>query len=296
MITFANDTLNTSEFEKIMHFFPDGLVSIDLETTGLSPLVDQIIEIAAIKVTSQGVEVFQTLIDPGIEIPAHTIAIHNITNEMVVGAPKLRESLLKLNNFIGSLPLVAHNAKFDAGFIVMGLEKTTQKLGVNEVYCSCKLSRQTHAEMANHKLSTLVAALNIPLLNHHRATDDAIAGLKVFIHSLTRIETQVEDLRRHGLIFKLDDFGKLAPVEIPEKLKELEKLVKEASIIEIMYSGGNLKNQFRPVKLTSLLNTPEGNILYARCLLSDMQKSFKLKKITELRHPSALEIQKWLQK
>ena len=76
----------------------------------------------------------------------------------------------------------------------------------------------------------------------------------------------------------------------------MEKLVKEAAVIEMKYSGGNFKNEFRPVKLTSLMNTPEGNILSARCLWSDLQKSFKLNKIIEVRSPSASDIQKWLKK
>jgi predicted DNA-binding transcriptional regulator YafY len=79
-------------------------------------------------------------------------------------------------------------------------------------------------------------------------------------------------------------------------LEELNKLVKESAVIEIQYSGGNHKNKFRPVKLTSLLNTPDGNILYARCLWSDIYKSFKLNKITAIRHPSAEDIQQWLVK
>lgn len=302
----SNDTkgmeLTTAERQTLLEFFPEGLIAIDLETTGLSPLVDRIIEIAAFKVTKEGESIFSTLIDPEIDIPPHTIAIHNITNEMVTGSPKLIDVLAELKDFLGEQPIVAHNAKFDLGFIVMGLQREKMKLSKALIYCSCKMSRVTHKEMTNHKLGTLVKELNIPLVNHHRALDDAYASLKIFIHGLERIkagktpEEQKSDLKSHGYLFSLDQFEELKAEELPPHLEELNKLVKESAVIEIQYSGGNHKHQYRPVKLTSLLNTPDGNILYARCLWSDMYKSFKLSKITALRHPEAEQIQKWLLK
>jgi DNA polymerase-3 subunit epsilon len=289
--------LTAVEKERLLQFFPQGIIAVDLETTGLSPLVDRIIEIAAMKITPEETVIFQTLINPEILIPEHTIAIHNITDEMVKDAPLLHDILHRLKDFIGDLPIIAHNAKFDLGFLVMGMQKSKVGLSTNEIYCSCKLARHTHMEATNHKLSTLVKELNIPLVNHHRATDDAFASLKIFMSSLERIKTPLSPmLKRYGHLFSLNDFDKINTDDLPAHLSALEKLVKEAAVVEIFYSGGNHKNEWRPVKLTSLLNTPDGNILYARCLWSDMQKSFKLNKVTNLRTPSAEEIQKWLKK
>lgn len=292
--------LSSAELQTLLEFFPDGLIAIDLETTGLSPLVDRIIEIAAFKVTKEGISLYATLINPEIPIPPFTTTIHNITDEMVQTSPKLIEVLEEFKEFLGELPIVAHNAKFDLGFIVMGLQRQKIKLSSALIYCSCKMSRITHKEVINHKLGTLVKELKIPLLNHHRALDDAYASLMIFIKGLERLKTKNQpekqriDLRAHGLLFSLDQFDELKTQELPLHLEELNKLVKEAAVIEIQYTGGTHKNQFRPIKLTSLLNTPDGNILYARCLLSDIYKSFKLNKITALRHPSAEDIQQWL--
>ncbi len=297
--TQSTNDLNLSATEKAraLEFFPQGIIAIDLETTGLSPLVDRIIEIAAMKITPEETTVFQTLINPEIPIPPHTTDIHNITDEMVKDSPRLQDVLGELKDFMGDLPVIAHNAKFDMGFVVMGMQKSNIDLSSNDVYCSCKLARHTHMELPNHKLATLVKELNIPLLNHHRATDDAFAALKVFMHSLERVRTPLSPmLKRHGLLFSLNEFEKIDTEGLPEKLRNLEKLVKEAAVVEIFYTGGNHKNEWRPVKLTSLLNSPEGNILYARCLWSDMQKSFKLKKVSDLRSPSAEDIAKWLKK
>ncbi len=285
--------INQDDLSAIFRFFPRGIIALDLETTGLSPLVDRVIEIAAIKITPDSQTVFQTLIDPEIDIPPHTILIHQITNEMVKNSPKIHEVVTPLAQFIESLPIVAHNAKFDLGFIVMGLLKNQENLSNNPVYCSCKLARTTFQNADNHKLKTLVDYLNIELANHHRAYDDALAALKIFIKSLGIIKPEYLD--KSSKLFHLDEYGE-DKLELPQYLKILEDLVKIAAIIEIKYAGGTKKNEFRPVKLTSLLNTPDGNILYAKCLESDLYKSFKISKIKEIRTPTSEEIQKWLQK
>lgn len=68
-----------------MHYFPKGIVAFDLETTGLSPLLDKIIEISAIKITDK-IETFHSLIDPKIPIPDITSKIHGLYDEDVKGA------------------------------------------------------------------------------------------------------------------------------------------------------------------------------------------------------------------
>lgn len=292
-------TLSAQDKDILLSFFPSGVIAIDLETTGLSPLVDRIIEIALFKVTPEGLEVYQTLINPEIPIPEHTTAIHNISDSMVADAPKLDAVMNDIQLFIGDYPIVAHNAKFDLGFIVMAMQKLNVTLAPNPIYCSCKLARHTHKDSANHKLATLVKDLDIPLVNHHRALDDAYASLKIFINSLGRLSAAARidmsaDLRVHGHLFDLNQFENQKAEPLPDHLLPLEKLVKEAAVIEILYSGGNHKNKYRPVKLTALLNSTEGPVLYARCLWSQMQKTFKLSKLTEIRSPSADDIQKWL--
>lgn len=300
-----NDILSSVEAEQLLGFFPQGIIALDLETTGLSPLVDKIIEIGALKLTPKGLEIFECLVNPEIPIPPFTTTIHQITDKMVENAPKQKEVLSAFYDFIEDLPIVAHNAKFDLGFIVMGFQKAELQSKKNNIFCSCKLARHTHQELKNHKLSTLVEALKIPLLNHHRAYDDALASMHVLKHSLSVIKSPLSPmLNRYGKIFELSDFDSLNDEEIPESLKNklqaesinLDKLVSEAAVVEILYSGGNHKNVYRPVKLASLMNSPDGNILYARCLWSDMQKSFKLKKISDIRIPKASDIQQWLLK
>lgn len=287
--------ITQSELAKLLEFFPNGLVAIDLETTGLSPLVDKIIEIGAFKITPNGIEQFHSLINPEIIIPPETIIFHQITDEMIKDAPLLVNILPTLQYFLGDLPIVAHNAKFDLGFLVMGIQKNALPLSSSNIFCSCKLARHTHQESANHKLITLVEHLEIPLVNHHRATDDAYACLKVFIKSLEKIN-KIDQLQSHSYLFNLKDFKDIKDEEFPEHLLPLIQLVHKQAVVEIEYKGGKYKNQFRPVKLTGLINSPEGSVLYARCLLTDIYKIFHLKKINQFRTPTAEQIKTWLTK
>src|SRR5690606_34466654 len=96
----------------------DALVAIDLETTGLNPSYDRIIEIGAVKF--QGDEVlgeYQTLVDPGTPISDFITQLTGISDEVVAGAPSIRDVIPDLRSFIGSATLVGHNVNFDLGFL-----------------------------------------------------------------------------------------------------------------------------------------------------------------------------------
>ena len=112
--------MNTNNIDHplLLEKFPRGVIALDLEMTGLSPLNDHIIEIGAIKVTPNVAEakIFDQLVSPPVKISSCSKAsseIHGITDQMVLGQPKLEVVLPKLFEFVGTLPIIAHNAKFD---------------------------------------------------------------------------------------------------------------------------------------------------------------------------------------
>lgn len=274
------DVLTSTEQDALKTAFPSGLVAIDLETTGLSPLVDRIIEISLIKWTPQQTTIQTHFVDPEREVPPESTAIHGITNQMLVGAPALRTVLTTYKDFVGDLPLLAHNAKFDGGFLIFNLHREGLTFGANPVYCSCSHARRAFPEMPNYKLSTLTEELKIPLESHHRAEDDAVASLVLFAKSLLHASMPVPE-------FTLADFAKNRQLELPAGLEGLTKKVRQGHIIEIRYKGGTHKNQWRPIQCVSLLPLPHGNVLYAKCLLSQHYKSFLLHRIVDWREVSA---------
>lgn len=281
--------LTPDEVQAVLTAFPQGIISLDLETTGLSPLMDKIIELSALKLTPDGqIKSFSTLINPEIDIPADSTDIHGITDQMIENSPLLSSVMPKFIEFIEQLPLLAHNAKFDLGFLMFNLQKSDQSYQNNEVYCSCQYSRRALPQMPNHKLKTLVDELGITLENHHRAEDDALAALQVLARGLSKTQGQVKPIR----LFGLQDFNPKNGMDIPEHLRGLKKKVRFGHVVMIKYKGGTYKNQWRPVQLTSLLPLPHGSVLYAKCLLSDLYKSFLLSRISEWRNATEEERQK----
>ena len=109
----ATDTLATSIPLHDVEF-----CIIDLETTGGSHEYHSITEIGAVKYRG-GIEIdrFTTLVNPGCAIPPFITVLTGITNTMVATAPPIEDTLQPLLNFIGTSVLVAHNARFDIGFI-----------------------------------------------------------------------------------------------------------------------------------------------------------------------------------
>ncbi len=281
LISIPND-----ELDNLIKMFPNGVVTLDLETTGLSPLIDKIVEISAIKVCSnKKIEIFDTLINPQIPIPEHIIKIHGITNEMVKDAKTIEDQLLLLKEFISTYPIIAHNAKFDIGFLIFNMHKLSISPNNNNIHCSCALSRATFSNSKNYKLNTLAEYLEIPLLSHHRAMDDTIACLRIFaqaiMQNVNNKKTEINNSK--SFLFNMNDFSQNSGFKIPLHLEKLKKLVKNQTPLEILYLGGSHKGVFRPITPISLLPMPSGIILYALCHLSDNYRSFFIKRIKDIR-------------
>jgi DNA polymerase-3 subunit epsilon len=132
---------------------------LDLETTGSSPGSSSITEIGAIKYRG-GHEIgrFETFINPETSIPAAIVLLTGITDSMVRDAPKIGEVLEELLTFIGDSVFVAHNARFDLGFVNSALLMHDHAELRNEVVDTVSLARRlVRNEVPNCKLRTLAA-------------------------------------------------------------------------------------------------------------------------------------------
>jgi DNA polymerase-3 subunit epsilon len=155
-------------------------VAFDFETTGLRPDSDRIIEIGAVKyIDGEEVSSFETLVNPIRLLSAQITELTGITNLQLKDAPTLDTVLPELLEFVGDLPLVAHNAPFDSAF----LEAACKRWGLDapkEYYDTLVLSRKILPGFAHYKLQDLIFQLNIDGGEAHRASSDARACGELF--------------------------------------------------------------------------------------------------------------------
>ena len=155
-------------------------VVFDLETTGMSSESNRIIEIGAVKaIDNKIVGTFNLLINPECYISPYITNIVHITNDMVKDSPTIEEVMPYFIEFIGNLPLIAHNARFDMGFISVNADRCGLTID-NPVIDTLKLSRKYSKECQKHNLGYLTDYFNICLDNAHRAYFDALATYELY--------------------------------------------------------------------------------------------------------------------
>lgn len=155
-------------------------VALDLETTGLNPNSDRILEIGAVKfINGEAVEEYDTFVDCRMKIPEMITRLTGIDNSMVEGAMKMETAVEKLVAFCEGMPILGHNILFDYSFIKrqavnQGLE--FQKLGIDTL----KIAKNCLNELPSRRLDALCSHYGICQENHHRALDDAWSAVKLY--------------------------------------------------------------------------------------------------------------------
>jgi ATP-dependent DNA helicase DinG len=155
----------------------DQIVALDLETTGLDPRRDEIIEVGAVRFAGHRViDTFSSLVNPGRPIPAFITQLTKITDEMVAGQPRFAEIAPDLAKFVGDAPVLGHNVGFDLGFLqARNLLRHNQPLDTHE------LAAVALPSAAKYGLTALADALGIPVAAAHRALDDASTTRQVYL-------------------------------------------------------------------------------------------------------------------
>ena len=151
------------------------LAIVDVETTGASATYGRIIEIAVIRVEEGKVKrTFQSLVNPERYIPFSVEQLTGITNMDVERAPLFEDIARELLRLLDGAVFVAHNARFDYGFI----KNEFRRFGIAfnaRCLCTVKLSRKLFPQYRNHDLSSVIDRFGIQCNNRHRAMDDALA-------------------------------------------------------------------------------------------------------------------------
>lgn len=187
---------------------------VDVETTGLHPETDEIIEVAAIRCIGGKFEAFKTLVFPRNRIPEYVTQLTGIRNIDVMNAPQIKKVAPKLLDFVRDLPIVAHNAPFDVKFIAAAFETIGANIDMRYID-TVPLARLAYPGLQNYKLATLIDALElIQGKQQHRAESDATATLRLFELCRNEIPRKAADKKRlqeesqlEEKVYHLNQFG-----------------------------------------------------------------------------------------
>lgn len=174
---------------------PNNYVVFDIETTGLDPEFDEIIEIGAVKI-KDGIKIdtFNSLIKPEYEIDEFITELTGITNGMVENAPSIDEVLPKFMDFIRDYIIIGHNVNFDINFIYDNLEELNIPPITNDFVDTLRISRRLIPELKHHKLSDLANYFNIDTNGSHRSLKDVEITLEVLKNLNTMIIEKYQNM------------------------------------------------------------------------------------------------------
>ena len=202
-------------------------VAVDVETTGLNPKSDDLLEIAAVMVSSgEVVASLSMLIQHEGAIPPEAAAVNGISPEMVLHAVPLKNALNTLLAFISDLPVVGHNVAFDVSFLEAALGRTLD----NPLYCTSSIARRLFPPNKSSSLRSVCAFFGIANTQAHRALGDASATAEAALalvnygrnaapmHRYIVIEQNTYNIRNtlKSLGFIWDNLNKKWHIAIPE--------------------------------------------------------------------------------
>lgn len=234
----------------------DEYIVLDVETTGLHPEKDKILEIGAAKVQGQKVCVtYQALIDTGFPVPERITELTGITNMMRKSGRALKEVMEEFVVFCGELPIVGHNVPFDYRF----LKQSAAACGLpfeKEMLDTLKIARKVLPELPSRGLEALCAYYGIHPQRAHRALDDALATHELLwkMWNMFSIKAPEEfglsklnyTIKKQSPITKsqkgyLNDLLKYHKIELEIQLEELTKSEASRIIDKIILQHGKIQ-------------------------------------------------------
>jgi DNA polymerase III subunit epsilon len=170
---------------------PKNLVFVDVETTGMNPVDNRIIEIGIVRV-EDGVVVkeYSKLVNPMAHIDPFIQNFTGITPDMIEGAPTFYEIIDEVEEILSNAVFVAHNVRFDYGFVKQEFKRFGKSFSSKQL-CTVKLSRQFYPGHRSYSLSALIERHGFVCPERHRALDDA----KVCFQLLDQIKRDFDDKR-----------------------------------------------------------------------------------------------------
>ncbi len=200
---------------------------VDVETTGLSPSRNGIIEIGIVKVSKlKIVDTYHSFINPGKDIPFYITQLTGITNEDVYDAPFFEDVADEISEFFSETILSGHNLSFDFSFLRKEFNYCGMEQPHNDQLCTLKLARRLYPALKSKSLSSVARYLNLRNKNAHRALDDAEVTAKALIKMIKTLE----EIHEITSVSEVLNFQKI-PKSAPDKIKIKKQLSNELAIL-----------------------------------------------------------------
>lgn len=192
----------------------DTYIALDLETTGLSPSADRILEIGAVKVLGGRVaEIYETLVNPGRKIEKRIQELTGITDEMAAGGMDTGRAVTGLVEFCENLPILGHNILFDYSFVkqnAVNLNLAFEKEGIDTL----RIARTLFPEMEHRSLQALCGYYGIRPREAHRAASDALSAMELYGRMRAQFPDSPQELfAPRALIYKARKQGPITPAQ-----------------------------------------------------------------------------------
>jgi DNA polymerase III epsilon subunit family exonuclease len=213
-----------------MGFIDDQIfVAVDLETSGINPYENEIIEVGAVRFSVEGVSAeYSSLVRPTRKLDPASSKIHKLTSEELQEDGKdLTDALREFKEFLGSDSLVFHNAPFDLSFLKVGLESAQYPMLTNQYIDHLYLSRQYLKSRKSHSLEKIKVELELEI-GSHRARDDAFITAKSMMFLLNEYADRLNSAKKFRsflrYIRRCDEFE----IKLPTNFSHIQKFVNDS--------------------------------------------------------------------
>ena len=270
--------MSTQKGTLINKYTPDYVI-FDLETTGISPNYDEVIEISALKVKGgEVVDEFNTLVNPGRKIPFGATKVNGITNAMVAEAPAFSHVLAEFLDFAEGLVLVGHNiARFDMKFIWRDAEQYFGEIPQNNYVDTLQVARKHLPKMEHHRLVDLAEHYGISSEGAHRALNDCYMNQKVYECMVAEMreahQKRVEEARKKASEAANRSIGQKSEDSInnPANSHQVQNENLQSQAVEVQQRPQHFTVKIRGVVERITYQNPENGYTVLKCAV----KSYK---------------------
>jgi DNA polymerase III epsilon subunit family exonuclease len=262
-------------------------VAFDTEATGYSNFSDRLIEIAGVRFgrragawTATGE--FAELVRPDRPIPAETIAIHGITDDLVAGAASTVEVMDRFFAFARDAVLVVHYAPSDMGLMAFAYARAGRDVPAAYAVDTFPLARKLCPGIPHYSLEGIAQALSLPLPSH-RAMPDAVATRALFEAATAKLgvpeETPLGAVLEHtGPPLTLEEFSHIS-LTLPDLMTPVAEALASARDVTLAYRGGSKRGHPRRVTPSHYFARQGHVFLEGYCHLDKEMKSFRIDRI-----------------